>query len=208
MLELEAWSLGIVNQPGKSIVLIGMMGAGKSCVGRCLQQRTKLALVDTDDIVASKFGISIPEIFSKYGEQDFREAETQALRELAPVRPTIIVTGGGIVLCETNVDFLKRLGVIVWLDGNEETLFERASRARTRPLLKGENPRETFTQLLQLRLPLYAKVAHVRVDTSVLTDEEVTVAILSKLRKLGRNWRVESSAFAEATADKPVPATR
>jgi shikimate kinase len=208
MLKLEAWSLGIVNQPGKSIVLIGMMGAGKSCVGRCLQQRTKLALVDTDDIVASKFGISIPEIFSKYGEQDFREAETQALRELAPVRPTIIVTGGGIVLCETNVDFLKRLGVIVWLDGNEETLFERASRARTRPLLKGENPRETFTQLLQLRLPLYAKVAHVRVDTSVLTDEEVTVAILSKLRKLGRNWRVKSSAFAEATADKPVPATR
>ncbi len=177
MLELEAWSLGIVNQPGKSIVLIGMMGAGKSCVGRCLQQRTKLALVDTDDIVASKFGISIPEIFSKYGEQ-------------------------------ANVDFLKRLGVIVWLDGNKETLFERTSRARTRPLLKGENPRETFTQLLQLRLPLYAKVAHIRVDTSVLTDEEVTVAILSKLRKLGRNWRVESSAFAEATTDKPVSATR
>ena len=202
---MRYWS---VNQPGKSIVLIGMMGVGKTCVGRCLQRRTKLALVDTDDVVASKFGISIPEIFSKYGEQGFREAETQALRELAPVRPTIIVTGGGIVLCETNVDFLKRLGVIVWLDGNEETLFERASRARTRPLLKGENPRETFTQLLQLRLPLYAKVAHVRVDTSVLTDEEVTVAILSKLRKLGRNWRVESSAFAEATADKPVPATR
>jgi shikimate kinase len=208
MLELEAWSLGIVNQPGKSIVLIGMMGAGKSCVGRCLQQRTKLGLVDTDDIVASKFGISIPEIFSKYGEQDFREAETQALRELAPAKPTIVVTGGGIVLRERNVDFLKRLGVIVWLDGNEKTLFERASRARTRPLLQGENPRKTFTQLLQLRLPLYAKVAHIRVDTSVLTDEEVTVAILSKLRKLGRNWRVESSTFAEATADKPVPATR
>jgi shikimate kinase len=197
-----------VNQFGKSIVLIGMMGAGKSCVGRCLQQRTKLALVDTDDMVGSKFGISIPEIFSKYGEQGFREAETQALRELAPAKQTIIVTGGGIVLCERNVDFLKRLGVIVWLDGNEETLFERASRARTRPLLQGENPRETFTQLLQLRLPLYTKVAHIRVDTSVLTDEEVTVAILSKLRKLGRNWRVESSAFAEATADKPVPATR
>ena len=197
-----------MNQPGKSIVLIGMMGAGKSCVGRCLQQRTKLALVDTDDMVASKFGISIPEIFSKYGEQDFREAETQALRELAPAKPTIVVTGGGIVLRERNVDVLKRLGVIVWLDGNKETLFERTSRARTRPLLQGENPRETFTQLLQLRLPLYAKVAHIRVDTSVLTDEEVTVAILSKLRKLGRNWRVESSTFAEATADKPVPATR
>src|SRR5438874_13824616 len=122
-----------VNQSGKSIVLIGMMGAGKSCVGRCLQQRTKFALVDTDDMVGSKFRISISEIFSKYGEQGFRKAETQALRELAPAKPTIIVTGGGIVLREKKIDFLKRLGVVVWLDSNEETLFERASRARTRP---------------------------------------------------------------------------
>jgi shikimate kinase len=195
-----------VKLAGKSIVLVGMMGAGKSCVGRCLQWRTKAALVDTDDIVASRFGISISEIFSKYGEQGFREAETQVLRELAPPKQTIIVTGGGIVLRGKNLDFLKRLGVIVWLDGNEEKLFERASQARTRPLLQGENPRETFTQLLQLRLPLYAKLAHIRVDTSVLTDEEVAMAVLSKLKKLGGNRRPGSSASAEATADKSIPA--
>lgn len=183
---------------GKSIALVGMMGAGKSSVGRCLQRRTKLALVDTDDIVASKFGISIPEIFSKYGEQGFREAETQALRELAPAKRMVIVTGGGIVLREKNVDFLKRLGVIVWLDGNEETLFERASRARTRPLLQGENPRELFATMLRARLPHYTKISDVRVDTSVLTDEEVAVAILSKLERLGHNWRPGS----------PIPATR
>ena len=182
---------------GTSIVLIGMMGAGKTCVGRCLQRRTKLALVDTDNVVASKFGISIPEIFSKYGEQGFREAETQTLRELAPAKPTIIVTGGGIVLRAKNVDFLKRLGIIVWLDGNEETLFERASRARIRPLLQGENPREAFAQMLQARLPLYAKLGNIRLDTSVLTDEEVAVAILSKLRRLGPNHRPGS----------PIPAT-
>ena len=197
-----------MNQSGKSIVLIGMMGAGKSCVGRCLQRRTKLALVDTDEIVASKFEISIPEVFSKYGEQGFRKAEAQALRELAPAKQTIIVTGGGIVSREKNLDFLKRLGVIVWLDGNEETLFGRAWRTRTRPLLQGGNPRETFTQLLQLRLPLYAKVAHIRVDTSMLTDEEVAVAILSKFRRLGRNRGSGSSAFAKPTADKPIPGTR
>ena len=197
-----------MNQSGKSIVLIGMMGVGKTCVGRCLQRRTKLALVDTDDVVASKFGISIPEIFSKYGEQGFREAETQTLRELDPAKPTIIVTGGGIVLRAKNVDFLKRLGIIVWLDGNEETLFERASRARIRPLLQGENPRDAFAQMLQARLPLYAKLGNIRIDTSVLTDEEVAVAILSKLRKLGRNLGARSFAFAEATADKPIPATR
>jgi len=69
-----------VNSGGKSVVLIGMMGAGKSSVGRCLQRRTKLTLLDTDEIVASKFGMSIHEIFSKYGEHAFRETETQANR--------------------------------------------------------------------------------------------------------------------------------
>jgi shikimate kinase len=174
-----------VNPAGKSIVLIGMMGAGKSVVGRCLQRRTKLVLLDTDDIVVSKFGISIPEIFSRYGEQAFREAETQALRELTKMKQTIIVTGGGVVLREENVDFLKRLGNLVWLDGKEATLFKRASQARTRPLLQGENPREAFAQMIQARLPLYAKVAHIRVDTSALTEDEIAVAILSKLRRIG-----------------------
>jgi len=169
------------------------MGAGKSSVGRCLQRRTKLPLVDTDDIVASTFRISIREIFSKYGESAFREAETQSLRELVPDKPTIIVTGGGIVLRKMNVDFLKRLGVIVWLDGNGETLFARASREGSRPLLHGKNPREAFAQLLQLRRLLYAKTAHIRVDTTALTDEEVAVAILSKLRKHGHNLGTGSS---------------
>ena len=169
-----------------------MMGAGKSSVGCCLQRRTKLALLDTDEIVASKFGISISKIFSKYGEQAFREAETQTLRELAPAKQTIIVTGGGIVLREENVNFLKRLGIVVWLDGNEETLFKRASRSGNRPLLLRENPPEAFARMLQARLPLYAKIANIRVDTSVLTEEEVAVAILSKLRKIVRKWRVQS----------------
>jgi shikimate kinase len=88
---------------------------------------------------------------------------------------------------------LKRLGIIVWLDGNEETLFQRASRARTRPLLQGDNAREAFTRLLQVRLRLFAKIAHIRVDTSMLTDEEVAVAILSKLRKRGHNLGAGSS---------------
>ena len=174
-----------VNSCGRSIVLIGMTGAGKSAVGRCLQRRTKLVLLDTDEIVASKFGVSIPEIFSRYGEQAFREAETQALRDLTMTKQTVIVTGGGIVLREENVGFLKRLGVLVWLDGKESTLFKRASQAPTRPLLQGENPREAFAQMIQARLPLYAKVAHFRVDTTVLTEDEVAVAILSKLRGIG-----------------------
>ena len=94
------------------------------------------------------------------------------------------MTGGGIVLHDENIDILNPLGVIVWLDGNAEMLFKRASRSGNRPLLQSENPRKAFAQILQTRLPLYAKIAHLRVDTSVLTDEEVAVAILSKVRRL------------------------
>jgi shikimate kinase len=172
-----------VNQAGRSIVLIGMMGAGKSSVGNCLHERTTLGLFDTDEIVASKFGMPIPEIFSKRGENKFRKAETEVLEALVASDPVVIVTGGGIVLSEENIDLLKRLGAVVWLEADEETLFNRASRASSRPLLQGKNPRKAFAQMLQARLPLYAKIADIRVDTSLLTEEEVAVAILSKLRR-------------------------
>jgi len=169
---------------GKSIVLIGMMGAGKSSVGRCLHRRTGLALHDTDGIVAANFGMPISEIFPKLGEQRFRQAETEALRSLPITEQAIIVTGGGIVLRNENVEILKRLGMIVWLDGDEETLFARASRKQNRPLLQTKNPRKTFSQILGARRPLYATIANFRVDTSVLTDEEVAVAILAKLGRM------------------------
>ena len=164
-----------------SIVLIGMMGAGKSSVGRCLQRQTGLSRFDTDEMAASKFGLSIPEIFSKFGEEKFREIETQALRELDPAKAVIVVTGGGIVLRDENVNLLKRLGTVVWLEAQEETLFERASYRGNRPLLKTENPRKTLSEILRARSPLYARVADIRVDTSALNHDEVAAAILSKI---------------------------
>src|SRR6266704_4687894 len=91
----------------KSIVLIGMMGAGKTSVGRCLQRRTGLARLDTDEMVAAEFGMLIPQIFEEHGEEKFRNAETELLRKLSPDRPAIIVTGGGIVLRKENADLLK-----------------------------------------------------------------------------------------------------
>jgi shikimate kinase len=172
-----------MNHPTKSIVLIGMMGAGKSAVANCLQRRTGFAQFDIDEVVGSKFGITISEIFSAHGENKFREAETEALRKVPSDQDAIIVTGGGIVLREENLRLLKRLGAVVWLEADEETLFKRASRTRNRPLLQRRNPRKAFAQMLRARMPFYAKVADIRVDTSVLTDEEVAVAILSKFKR-------------------------
>jgi shikimate kinase len=183
MLELGIWSLSIVHRAGKSIVLIGMMGVGKSSVGRSLHRRTTLGLLDTDEIVTSKFGMPVSEIFSKHGENKFREVETEALQALPTREPVIIVTGGGIVLREENLGLLKRLGAVVWLEADEKALFKRASRAGNRPLLQCKNPRKAFTKMLRARLPLYAKVADIRVDTSVLTNEEVAVAVLSKFER-------------------------
>lgn len=197
MLELGIWSLSIVHRAGKSIVLIGMMGVGKSSVGRSLHRRTTLAFHDTDEIVTSKFGMPISEIFSKHGENKFREAETEALQALPTREAVVIVTGGGIVLREENLGLLKRLGAVVWLEADEKTLFKRASRAGNRPLLQRKNPRKAFTKMLRARLPLYAKVADIRVDTSVLTNEEVAVAILSKFERYCRN----------STPGSPMPPT-
>ena len=171
-----------MNRRSRSIVLIGMMGAGKSTVGRCLQQRSGLARFDTDQMVTTKFGMPISEIFSKHGEDKFREAETKTLQTLATSEPAVIVTGGGIVLREQNLDLLRQLGAVVWLQADEATLFKRATRTRTRPLLQHKQPRDAFAQMLQARLPLYAKVADIRIDTSMLTGEEVALAILSKFK--------------------------
>jgi shikimate kinase len=173
-----------VTAVGKSIVLIGMMGAGKSSVGRCLHRRTGLAVLDIDEVVASKFGMSIPEIFAEHGEKKFRQAETEALRRVRTEEQTIIITGGGVVLRKGNVEILRKQGAIVWLDSDEKTLLARASRKQNRPLLQTKNPRKSFSEILGVRRPIYENVADIRIDTSVLTDEEVAVAILAKLRRM------------------------
>jgi shikimate kinase len=173
-----------VSSVGKSIVLIGMMGCGKSFVGRSLHRRTGLTFLETDDMIASNFGVTIAEIFSKHGEKTFREAETQVIRKISKTKRAIIATGGGTVSLTENVEILKRLGLIVWLDGKEETLFARVSQRRDRPLLQTKNPRKAFSQILGQRRPLYAEIADIRIDTSELTSEEVALAILSKLKKV------------------------
>jgi len=169
---------------GPSIVLIGFMGAGKSSTGKALAHKTGLLHFDTDEIVSKRFGLSVTEIFVQLGEEEFRDAETQALKQLSAAAPAIIVTGGGIVLRPENVKMLRGLGRVVSLEADEETLFRRISRRATRPLLQTENPRATMVELLRVRDPLYRAAADVRLDTSRLTHDEVADAILKSLEEL------------------------
>jgi shikimate kinase len=168
----------------QSIVLIGFMGAGKSSAGKALARKTGLPRFDTDEIVSTRFGLSVTEIFARFGEEKFRDAETEALGQLSEAASAIIVTGGGIVLRPENVKLLRELGKVVSLEADAETLFSRISRRTTRPLLKTGNPRETLVELLRIREPLYRGAADVRLDTSRLTHDEVADAILKSIEEL------------------------
>jgi shikimate kinase len=174
-----------MQPPPGSIVLIGMMGAGKSSVGRCLQKRTGKQRFDLDELIVAKAGMSIPEMFSQKGEEWFRDLESAVLAELPRDVSTIIVTGGGIVLRPANVELVKRLGTVVWLDAEVETLLERAARRGNRPLLQTKDPHLTISEMMATRQPLYANVSNIRIDTTHLTHDEVTDRILRELQDQG-----------------------
>jgi shikimate kinase len=165
----------------RSIALIGMMGMGKSVVGKALEQKTGLPRFDTDEIISSKLKTPIKEIFSTHGEERFRNLETETLRSIPLEEPAIIVTGGGIVLRAENIDLLRQLGTVVWLDADETTLRTRIRLLRDRPLLQTANPGATVSELLAAREPLYRRAADLRVDISQKNPEEIAELILQNI---------------------------
>ena len=166
----------------RSIVLIGFMGTGKSFVGKVLEQHTAFVRFDTDEIISSRLKMPIEKIFLTHGEEHFRDLETETLRSLSTEEPAIIVTGGGIVLRSENVDLLKRLGAVVWLDADEATLRTRIHRLSDRPLLQTPNPEATLSELLEAREPLYRNAADLRVDISQKNPEQIAELILKNVR--------------------------
>jgi shikimate kinase len=163
-------------------VLIGFMGTGKSLVGKVLEQHTGFRRFDTDEIISSRLKMPIEKIFSTHGEEHFRELETETLRSLSAEEPAIIVTGGGIVMRSENLDLLKRLGAVVWLDADEATLRTHLHSMRDRPLLRTPNPGTTLSELLEAREPVYRNAADLRVDISQKNPEQIAELILKNIR--------------------------
>jgi shikimate kinase len=158
------------------------MGTGKSRIGKVLEQRTGFRRFDTDEIISSTLKMPIEKIFSIHGEEPFRELETETLRSLSTEERAIIVTGGGIVLRSENVDLLKQLGAVVWLDADEATLRRRIHRLSDRPLLRTANPEATLSELRETREPLYRNAADLRVDISQKNPEQIAELILKNIR--------------------------
>jgi shikimate kinase len=175
---------------GINLYLIGMMGCGKSTVGRLLATELGYQFFDTDALVEQVAGQSINEIFNREGEVGFRELETKVLAEFSAYTRLAIATGGGIVLHQQNWSYLQQ-GLIVWLDASVETLLSHLAGDNTRPLLQDADPAGKLQSLLEQRQSLYSQ-ADLKIElTSRDTPEQVAArviqAIPSALKPLNSN---------------------
>ena len=170
-----AWVAEVLDRP---IVLVGLMGAGKSSIGRLLAARLGLEFVDADSEIESAAGATIEEIFETHGEEFFRSGERRVIARLltGPVR--VIATGGGAFIDDDTRQKIKASGLSVWLKADTETLLKRVSRRGGRPLLKGVDPRQVMTALTTGRDPLYAE-ADITVETSENPPAEVTERVIA-----------------------------
>jgi len=166
----------------KPVVLVGLMGAGKSTIGRRLAGALGLTFVDADQEIAHAAGCSVSDIFEIYGEEIFRDLEQRVLLRLISEKPCVIATGGGAFMNSSIRDAVHEKAISVWLKAEIEVLLERVSRRDTRPLLKSGDRRAILTRLIDERYPIYAK-ADIAIDSNAGVHEEVVEAVLSALEK-------------------------
>ncbi len=186
MKEREPKRLLVDRLRGTSLYLVGMMGAGKSTVGRFLAQRLGYQFFDTDAVIEQVTGQGIPDIFQQQGEAAFRSLETQVLADLCRYPRLVVATGGGIVQTPTNWGYLQH-GVVIWLDVDPAILRQRLPSADpARPLLQTPDPIATLTELLDRRRRYYAQAdVHVRVESAVAVStvaDWVEAQVMRRLR--------------------------
>jgi shikimate kinase len=161
------------------IVLIGMMGVGKTTVGRLLADRLGWEHVDSDAQVVASTGRTVPELFEERGEAGFRAEESRVLHEaLSGDRPVVVSAAGGVVLSAANRDLIARSGTVVWLRADPDVLARRVGDGSGRPLL-GDDPASRLAVLDQERRPFYEELAHAVVDVAPGTPSEVVDRVLS-----------------------------
>ena len=168
-----------------NIFLVGMMGAGKTTLGKALAQRLRRDFIDTDRILIERTGVPVATIFEIEGEEGFRRRESAVLAELGDRAPCVIATGGGVVLAEANRRLMRESGTVVYLHARLESLWERTRHDASRPLLATPDPRARLAELLEERDPLYRDAAHVVVDTGSQSASTLVIRVVAALRDHG-----------------------
>ncbi len=168
----------------RPIILVGMMGAGKTTIGRNLAKVVGREFIDLDHAIEARCGVSIPHIFEVEGEEGFRKRETLLLEECSQQSGIVLATGGGAILAEENRRLMTERGVVIYLRANADELYRRVAKDRNRPLLQTENPKERVAQLLAQRAPLYETTAHITFDTGSMPVGQAAHALVQHLQSI------------------------
>ncbi|RIJ18041.1 shikimate kinase [Henriciella mobilis] len=167
----------------RTIALVGLMGAGKSTVGKRLADRLNRQFYDSDNEIEKAAGLSISDIFTLHGEAEFRRGERRVLERLLNEEPHVLATGGGAYLDPETRDLLREKAVTIWLNADLETLWRRVSRRGHRPLLKAENPKGVLSRLLTERTPIYEQA-----DLVVRSEEGPHKATVESILRALDDW--------------------
>jgi shikimate kinase len=167
----------------RNLVLVGMMGAGKTTVGRVLARHLKRAFHDSDHEIERRCGVSIPVIFDVEGEAGFRARESQVIAALAALDGIVLATGGGVVLAEENRRRLAECGTVVYLHARPADLWARVRHDRNRPLLATPDPLKRLEQLYAQRDPLYREIADIVLETGVQSAQALGKQLLARLEE-------------------------
>lgn len=178
------------NRLTRTVALVGMMGAGKSTIGRRLAQRLGAPFVDADTEIERAAGCSIPDIFKTYGEEAFRDGERRVIARLLQDPPHVLAMGGGAYMSPETQAETKANAVSIWLDTDLDTLFRRVSRRGNRPMLYVDDPRAELEKLLEERRPVYAK-ADLTVHGGDAPADAAAIEAERLLRELGVIQRLE-----------------
>ena len=179
--------------PDKSVVLVGLMGAGKTCIGQRLAGKLGMEFVDADAEIETAADCSIEEIFERYGEQAFRDGERRVIARLLKEKPRVIATGGGAFNSPETRANVRRDGIAVWLKADIDVLLQRVSRRNNRPLLKKGDKRKTLERLIEERYPFYEQ-ADIEIDTGNEPPDSTVRKVLKSLDAFLRRESQDAAA--------------
>ncbi len=171
---------------GTNIFLVGLMGAGKTTVGKLLAKHFHKTFYDSDHEIERRTGVNIPLIFDIEGEAGFRSRESAVINDLSQKHGIVLATGGGAVLSPENREYLKNRGTVIYLRASVEDLWQRTRHDHNRPLLQTNDPRAKLVQLFEQRDPLYREVAGIIIDTSKQSAQSLVHDLEEKLQHLDK----------------------